>query len=64
VFWIVGNNGAGKTTLSESCLDLVEPHQATVLIDGHDVSKQKPWKANTGAYLDEHMLLTYLTPDE
>jgi ABC-2 type transport system ATP-binding protein len=34
------------------------------LIDGQNVSKTEEWKSRVGAYLDEHMLLSYLTPDE
>lgn len=63
-FGLVGNNGAGKTTLFRIMLDLVRASSGQVLINGEDVSKTENWKAKTGAYLDEHMLLAYLTPDE
>ena len=63
-FGLVGNNGAGKTTLFRIMLDLVRATSGEVFIDGHDVSKSEDWKARVGAYLDEHMLLSYLTPDE
>jgi ABC-2 type transport system ATP-binding protein len=63
-FGLVGNNGAGKTTLFRIMLDLVRASSGHVLINGEDVSKTENWKAKTGAYLDEHMLLAYLTPDE
>lgn len=33
-------------------------------ISGEDVSKTENWEATTGAYLDEHILLVYFTPDE
>ncbi len=63
-FGLVGNNGAGKTTLFRIMLDLVRATSGTVKINEEDVSKTEAWKAKTGAYLDEHMLLVYLTPDE
>lgn len=63
-FGLVGNNGAGKTTLFRIILDLVRASSGYVKINGEDVSKTEAWKAKTGAYLDEHMLLAYLTPDE
>lgn len=63
-FGLVGNNGAGKTTLFRIILDLVRASSGFVKINGEDVSKTEAWKAKTGAYLDEHMLLAYLTPDE
>ncbi|WP_194776115.1 ABC transporter ATP-binding protein [Pararhodonellum marinum] len=63
-FGLVGNNGAGKTTLFRIILDLVRSTSGVVFIDGADVSKDEGWKSKVGAYLDEHMLLSYLTPDE
>lgn len=63
-FGLVGNNGAGKTTLFRIMLDLVRATTGTVTIEGEDVSKSEDWKKRTGAYLDEHMLLAYLTADE
>lgn len=63
-FGLVGNNGAGKTTLFRIILDLVRATQGNVTINGDDVSKTEAWKSTVGAYLDEHMLLAYLTPDE
>jgi len=63
-FGLVGNNGAGKTTFFRMILDLVRTTEGRVLIEGTDVSKSEEWKAFVGAYLDENMLLSYLTPDE
>jgi ABC-2 type transport system ATP-binding protein len=63
-FGLVGNNGAGKTTLFRIILDLVRATEGRVLLHGDDVSKTEDWKRIVGSYLDEHMLLGYLTPSE
>jgi ABC-2 type transport system ATP-binding protein len=63
-FGLVGNNGAGKTTLFRILLDLVRATEGTVYINDIDVSKDENWKKRVGSYLDEHMLLAYLTPTE
>lgn len=63
-FGLVGNNGAGKTTLFRIMLDLVRATSGQVLIEDEDVAKSENWKNKVGSFLDEHMLLSYLTPDE
>ena len=63
-FGLVGNNGAGKTTLFRIILDLVRATQGHVFFEGEDVSRSETWKSKVGAYLDEHMLLAFLTADE
>lgn len=63
-FGLVGNNGAGKTTLLRIMLDLVRATEGMVMIDAEDVSKSETWKLTTGSFLDEHMLISYLTPEE
>jgi ABC-2 type transport system ATP-binding protein len=61
---LVGNNGAGKTTFFQLILDLIHPTNGAVRIDGKSVQQSEEWKNYVGAYLDEHMLLSYLTADE
>ncbi|EKB49300.1 ABC transporter ATP-binding protein [Cecembia lonarensis] len=63
-FGLVGNNGAGKTTLFRIMLDLVRATEGHVMLEEVDVAKSEDWKSKMGAFLDEHMLLSYLTPDE
>lgn len=63
-FGLVGNNGAGKTTFFRIMLDLVRATEGHVYVDGEDVVQSEKWKSKVGAFLDEHMLLSYLTPDE
>jgi ABC-2 type transport system ATP-binding protein len=63
-FGLVGNNGAGKTTLLSLLLDLLRPTSGTVLSKGKAVMQSDHWKEYTGAYLDQHMLINFLTPEE
>jgi ABC-2 type transport system ATP-binding protein len=63
-FGLVGNNGAGKTTLFRLILDLIRASSGRVTIDGEDVSKSEEWKSYVRSYLDEHMLLSFLSPAE
>ena len=61
---LVGNNGAGKTALFRVILDLVRATEGAVTVDEEEVSKGEQWKTKVGAYLDENMLLSYLSPEE
>ena len=63
-FGLVGNNGAGKTTLLSLLLDLLRPTRGTILSKGKPVMQSDHWKEYTGAYLDQHMLINFLTPEE
>ena len=63
-FGLVGNNGAGKTTFLRLALDLIQPTQGQVLLDGRDVSTEADWKDQTGSYLAPSFLIDYLTPVE
>jgi ABC-2 type transport system ATP-binding protein len=61
---LVGNNGAGKTTLFRMMLDLLQPDEGSITIDGISPSQTEDWKQTTGAHIDEGFLIDYLTPDE
>lgn len=63
-FGLVGNNGAGKTTLFRLILDLIRASSGRVTINEEDVSKTEEWKVFVRSYLDEHMLLSFLSPSE
>lgn len=63
-FGLVGNNGAGKTTFLRLILDLIRANMGSVKIEDENVTQSENWKNFTRSYLDEHMLLGYLTPDE
>ena len=61
---IVGNNGAGKSTLFRLMLDLLQPNQGWVELNGINPANDENWKNFTGAYLDEGFLIDFLTPEE
>lgn len=63
-FGLVGNNGAGKTTFFRLILDLIRTSSGWVTINGENVSESEEWKRFVGSYLDEHMLLSFLSPTE
>ena len=60
-FGLVGNNGAGKTTFFQLILDLIRTTKGFVKIEGENVSETEEWKNHIGSYLDEHMLLPFLS---
>jgi len=61
---VVGHNGAGKTTLFRLMLDLLKRDSGHIIFDGKNIETNEEWKNYTGAYIDENMLLGFLTPDE
>lgn len=63
-FGLVGNNGAGKTTLFSLLLDLIVPSSGSITNQSVEVAKSEAWKAWTSAFIDEHFLIDYLTPEE
>ncbi|MBN1505832.1 MAG: metal ABC transporter ATP-binding protein [Sedimentisphaerales bacterium] len=44
---VIGENGAGKTTLLRVCVGLIESKDAVVRLDGHDLTRLRPWHKST-----------------
>lgn len=64
VVGLVGSNGAGKTTFLRCLLDLLEPDEGRILMDGRDVRTDGSWRARTGSFLDRSFLVEFLTIPE
>lgn len=64
ILGLVGNNGAGKTTLFRLLLDLLQPDEGEVTLNGIHPSASEEWKDTTGAHIDEGFLIDFLTPEE
>lgn len=41
---VIGPNGAGKTTLIRSIMGLNDLQEGTIVFDGQDITREKPWK--------------------
>lgn len=65
VFGFLGPNGAGKTTTIRMLVGLIAPNSGSIVIDGHDISKEreKALKA-VGAVVENPELYTYLSGRE
>ncbi len=63
-FGLVGNNGAGKTTFFSLALDIISASAGQVFSNEKDITHSDHWKPYTGAFLDEHFLIEFLTPEE
>jgi ABC-2 type transport system ATP-binding protein len=61
---VLGNNGAGKTTLFRLCLDLLQADSGNIAINNENVCHSECWKQYTSAFIDEHFLIDFLTPEE
>ena len=63
VLGLVGNNGAGKTTLFRLILDLIKADSGEVSTNGINPAASEEWKHDTGAFIDEGLLIDFLTPE-
>src|SRR5690606_16280256 len=61
---LVGNNGAGKTTLFSLILDLIQPDEGEIMLNGLQAHGHDGWKKFTTAFVDESFLVGYLSPEE
>ena len=58
---LLGPSGSGKTTLLHSVAGLTEPDGGRIWIDGHDVTRQAPFKRDLGMVFQNYALFPHLS---
>ncbi|PRR73201.1 ABC transporter ATP-binding protein [Clostridium thermopalmarium] len=65
IFGFLGPNGAGKTTTIRMLVGLIAPNSGSIVIAGHDMSKEREKAlASVGAVVENPELYTYLSGRE
>lgn len=65
IFGFLGPNGAGKTTTIRMLVGLIAPNSGSIVINGHDMSKEREKAlAAVGAVVENPELYTYLSGRE
>lgn len=65
IFGFLGPNGAGKTTTIRMLVGLIAPNSGSIVINGHDISKEREKAlAAVGAVVENPELYTYLSGRE
>src|SRR3712207_2058475 len=65
IFGFLGPNGAGKTTTIRMLVGLIAPNSGNIIINGHDISKEREEALRaTGAVVENPELYTYLSGRE
>ena len=57
IYCLLGANGAGKTTLINLFLNFLQPSDGTVLVNGHDVTREPLQTKRDLAYIPEQVML-------
>lgn len=65
IFGFLGPNGAGKTTTIRMLVGLIAPNAGSIIINGHDISKEREKALSAvGAVVENPELYTYLSGRE
>lgn len=65
IFGFLGPNGAGKTTTIRMLVGLIHPNSGTIVINGHDIEKEREKALEAvGAVVENPELYTYLSGRE
>jgi len=58
---LLGPSGCGKTTTLRMIAGFVAPTAGEIRLGGHDITRQPPWKRNTGLVFQSYALFPHLT---
>ena len=58
---LLGPSGCGKTTTLQMIAGLVEPTSGTIMLDGRDITREKPNKRGLGIVFQSYALFPHLT---
>src|SRR6476619_3546420 len=61
---LLGPSGCGKTTTLRMIAGFVAPTAGEIRLGGHDITRQPPWKRNTGLVFQSYALFPHLTAAE
>src|SRR5260221_10210855 len=61
---LLGPSGCGKTTTLRMIAGFVEPTTGEIRLGGIDITRQPPWKRNTGLVFQSYALFPHLTVRE
>src|SRR4030042_1391197 len=58
---LLGPSGCGKTTTLRMIAGFIAPTAGEIRLGGHDITRQPPWKRNTGLVFQSYALFPHLT---
>src|SRR5580765_2169999 len=61
---LLGPSGCGKTTTLRMIAGFVAPTAGEIRLGGHDITRQPPWKRNTGLVFQSYALFPHLNAAE
>ena len=61
---LLGPSGCGKTTTLRMIAGFIAPTAGEIRLGGHDITRQPPWKRNTGLVFQSYALFPHLTVTE